>query len=93
VPLEPPKEVAIAVSAPTAGWVVKVKVNWVEFAEITMPVPLLKVTVLFTGVIVLNPVPWMVRVVALLAILLLLKAIVGVPTMVATWTGAPLLPP
>ena len=83
----------MAVSAPTVGWVVKVTVNWVEVAEVTRPVPLLKVTVLFTGVITLNPVPWMVSVVALLAILLLLKATVGAPTMVATWTGAPLLPP
>ena len=55
--------------------------------------PLLKVTVLFAGVIALNPVPRMVRVVTLLEILLLLKVTTGTPIMVATWTGVPLLPP
>jgi len=64
--LVPPKEVTVAVRLPRDGAVSKVTVNWVEVAEVTWPVPLLKVTVLL-AVVVLKPVPTMVSVVALLA--------------------------
>ena len=53
-------------------------------ALVTVPVPLLRVTVLFDGV-VSNPVPAMVRVVALIArLLVVFKVTVGDATMVAT---------
>jgi hypothetical protein len=60
-------------------------INWVAVAEFTVPIaPLLKVTVLLAGVVALNPVPRMVRVVTTLAILALLKVTVGAATIVAT---------
>ena len=90
--LAPPKDVTIAVRLPRDGWVLKVTVNWVAVALVTVPVPLLKVTRLLPAV-VLNPVPAMVRVVALIARLFVFKVTVGAATMVATCTGMPLVPP
>jgi hypothetical protein len=55
--------VTTAVRLPRDGAVLKVTVNWVAVALVTMPVPLLKVTMLLAAV-VSNPVPAMVRVVA-----------------------------
>jgi len=88
VPLLTPNEVTTAVRLPSDGAVSKVTVNWVEDAEVTWPVPLLKVTVLLPAV-VLKPVPPIVRVVALLARLAELEVIVRgeiAATMVATCT-------
>ncbi len=80
----PPKEVTTAVRLPRDGAVAKVTVNWVAVALETVPTaPLLKVTVLLAAV-ASNPVPAMVRVVALIARLLVLKVTVGAATMVAT---------
>ena len=53
---------------------------------------MLKVTVLFAAV-VLNPVPAMVKVVALIARLFVFKVTVGAATMLATCTALPLVPP
>jgi len=65
------------------GGVVKFTVNEVVVAEVTLPTaPLLKVTVLLPTV--LNPVPAMVSVVALIARLFVFKVTVGAETMVAT---------
>ena len=65
------------------GGVVKFAVNEVVVAEVTLPTaPLLKVTVLLPTV--LNPVPAMVSVVALIARLFVFKVTVGAATMVAT---------
>ena len=85
MPLVPPKEVTIAVKLPIMlGGVVKFTVNEVVVAEVTLPTaPLLKVTVLLAAV-VLNPVPAMVSVVALLARLLVFEVTVGAATVVAT---------
>ena len=67
----------IAVRLPEAlGSEVKVIVNWVAVASVTVPVPLLRVTVLLAAM-VLNPVPAMVRVVALLARLAVFNVTVG----------------
>ena len=67
----------IAVRLPVAlGSVVKVIVNWVAVALVTVPVPLLRVTVLLAAM-VLNPVPAMVRVVALLARLAVFNVTIG----------------
>ena len=67
----------IAVRLPGAlGSVVKVIVNWVAVALVTVPVPLLRVTVLLAAM-VLNPVPAMVRVVALLARLAVFNVTIG----------------
>ena len=79
----PPKDVATAVRLPRDGAVLKVTVNWVAVALVTVPVPLLKVTVLLAAM-VSNPVPVMVRVVALIARLFVFKVTVGDATMVAT---------
>ena len=62
--LAPPKEVTVAVRLPSDGAVSKVTVNWVEVAEVTWPLPLLKVTVFILGVGT-KLVPAMVTVVAL----------------------------
>jgi len=68
----------IAVRVPAAlGSVVKVIVNWVAVALVTVPVPLLRVTVLLAAM-VLNPVPAIVRVGALLIRLAMLDVIVGI---------------
>ena len=79
MPLAPPKEVTIAVRLPRDGAVAKVTVNWVAVALVTVPVPLLKVTRLLPAV-VSNPVPAMVRVVALIARLFVFKVTVGAAT-------------
>jgi hypothetical protein len=79
---------------PSDGAVSKVTVNWVEDAEVTWPVPLLKVTVLLPAV-VLKPVPTMVRVVAVEGRLVELEVKVGgeiAATVVATCTEV-LVPP
>jgi hypothetical protein len=86
--LAPPKEVTTAVMLPVlVGSVEKVTVNWVAVALVTVPnAPLLKVTVLLAAVVE-NPVPAMVKVVevgALIARLLVLDVTVGASTMVAT---------
>jgi hypothetical protein len=88
VPLLPPKVVTTAVMLPVlVGSVEKVTVNWVAVALVTVPTaPLLKVTVLLAAVVE-NPVPAMVKVVAvgaLIARLLVFKVTVGASTMVAT---------
>jgi len=79
----PPKEVTTAVRLPRDGAVAKVTVNWVAVALVTVPVPVLRTTVLLAAV-VSNPVPAMVSVVALIARLSVLKVTVGAATMVAT---------
>ena len=88
----PPKDVTTAVRLPRDGAVLKVTVNWVAVALVTVPVPLLKVTVLLAAV-VSNPVPAIVRVVALIARLVVSKVTVGAATMLATCTALPLVPP
>ena len=88
MPLLTPNEVTTAVRLPSDGAVSKVTVNWVEDAEVTWPVPLLKVTVLL-AVVVLKPVPTMVRLVAVEGRLVELEVTVGgeiAATMVATCT-------
>ena len=86
----PPKDVTTAVRLPRDGAVLKVTVNWVAVALVTVPVPLLKVTVLLAAV-VSNPVPAMVKVVALIARLFVFKVTTGAATMLATCTALPLL--
>ena len=61
--------VTSAPSVSSFGAVLKVTVNWVAVALVTVPVPLLKLTVLLAA-IVSKPVPVMVSVVALIARLL-----------------------
>ena len=91
--LAPPKDVTTAVRLPRAGAFAKVTINWVAVALVTVPVPLLKVTRLLPAM-VLNPVPAMVSVVALIArLLVVFKVTVGAATMVATCTAMPLVPP
>ena len=93
-PLLTPNEVTTAVRLPSDGAVSKVTVNWVEDAEVIWPVPLLKVTVLL-AVVVLKPVPTMVRVVAMEGRLVELEVTVGgeiAATVVATCTEV-LVPP
>ena len=55
-----------ASSVPGVGAVLKVTVSWVAVALVTVPVPLLKLTVLLAA-IVSKPEPVMVSVVALIA--------------------------
>ena len=90
MPLVPPKDVTTAVRLPSDGAVLKVTINRVAVALVTVPVPLLKLTVLLAAV-ASNPVPAMVRVVALIARLFVFKVTVGVATMLATCTVVPLL--
>ena len=71
-----PKEVTVAIRLPRDGAASKITVNWVEVAEVTWPVPLLKVTVLLAAV-VSNPVPTMVRVVAVEGRLVVLDVTMG----------------
>lgn len=59
LPLLPPLVVTTAVRLPKAGGVLKVTVSWVEVAAVTVPEPVLKLTVLLPGV-VSKPVPLMV---------------------------------
>ena len=61
--------VTTAFSSPGVGAVLKVTVSWVAVALVTVPVPLLKITVLLAA-IGSKPVPVMVSVVALFARLL-----------------------
>ena len=68
--------ITIAVRLPRDGAVSKVTVNWVEVAEVTWPVPLLKVTVLLAA-IMSKSVPTMVRVVAAEGRLVVLNVTVG----------------
>ena len=83
--------VTIAVRLPRDGAVSKVTVNWVEVAEVTWPVPLLKVTVLLAAV-VLKPVPAMVSVVALITrLLVVFKVTVGADGIVPLYSNAPML--
>ena len=82
--------VTIAVRLPVVvGGVVKLTVNEVVVAEVTLPTaPLLKVTVLLAAM-VSNPVPAMVRVVALIARLFVFEVTVGAT--VAAASKAPML--
>ena len=84
--------ITIAVRLPVAlGCVLKVTVNWVAVALETVPTaPLLKVTVLLAAV-ASNPVPAMVRVVALMARLLVFKVTVGADGIVPLYSNAPML--
>ena len=67
------------------GAEVRVTVSEVEVAAVTVPAaPLLKVTKLLAGVVVLKPVPVMVMEVALMARLAVLEVTVGAATMLAT---------
>ena len=77
--LVPPKEFTVAVRLPRDGAVSKVTVNWVEVAEVTWPVPLLKVTIFILGVGT-KFVPVIVRVAALFASPPVFRVIVGVET-------------
>ena len=61
--------VTTAPRVPGVGAVLKVTVSWVAVALVTVPVPLLRVTVLLAA-IVSKPVPVMISVVALIARLL-----------------------
>ena len=69
-------EVTTAVRLPRDGAVARVTVNWVAVALVTVPVPLLRVTVLLAAV-VSKPVPVTISVVALAARLLVLRVTVG----------------
>jgi hypothetical protein len=84
VPVLPPKEFTTAVRLLRDGCEENVRVKEVAVAEVTRPVPLLKVTVLLRGVFALNPVPVMVRVVALIARLVVVLVTVGAATILAT---------
>ena len=91
-PLLKPLLVTMAVRLPRAvGAVSKLTVNWVEDAEVTWPVPLLKLIVLLAAVL-LKPVPVMVRVVAVEARLVVFNVTAGAATMLATCTVL-LVPP
>ena len=68
--------VTTAPRVPSVGAVLKVTVNWVAVALVTVPVPLLKLTVLLAA-IGSKPVPAMVSVVALIARLLVLGVTEG----------------
>ena len=68
--------VTTAPRVPRVGAVLKVTVNWVAVALVTVPVPLLKLTVLLAA-IGSKPVPVMVSVVALIARLLVLGVTEG----------------
>ena len=74
-----PLVITTAVRLPRDGAVSKVTVNWVEVAEVTWPVPLLKVTVFILGVGT-KSVPAMVIVVALDGRSAMLDVIVGIET-------------
>ena len=76
LPLLEPLDVTTAVKLPTDGGVLKVTVNWVAVALVTVPVPLLKVTVLLAAV-VSKPEPVMISVVAVTARLLVLEVTEG----------------
>ena len=80
--LVPPKEVTMAVKPPSAGAISKVTINWVEVAEVTWPVPLLKVTAFILGVGT-KFVPVIVTVVALFVRAPVFRVTVGVETATA----------
>ena len=81
----PPSVVTIALRFPRVlGRVVKVTVNWVEVAAVTVPkVPRLNATALLLAV-VSNPEPLIVIVVALIGRFAVLAVTVGAATMFAT---------
>ena len=81
--LVPPKDVTTAVRLPADGAVLKVTINWLVVALETVPVPLLKVTVLLAAVAE-NPDPLIIRVVASIDRLFVFEVTVGALTMVAT---------
>ena len=68
--------VTTAPKVPAVGAVLRVTVSWVAVALVTVPVPLLRATVLLAA-IVSKPAPVMVSVVALIARLLVLGVTVG----------------
>jgi hypothetical protein len=78
--------VTTAVRLPRVGVVLKVTVNWVAVALVTVPVPLLKVTVLLAAM-VSNPVPSMVRVVAVTSRSLVFKVTEGATVAVCPVKG------
>ena len=82
LPLLDPLLVTTAVRLPIDGAVFIVTVNWVAVALATVPVPLLKVTVLLEAV-VSKPVPVMISVVAVAARLLVFEVTVGAAATVA----------
>jgi hypothetical protein len=84
VPLLPPKEFTTAVRLLRKGCEEKVRVKEVAVAEVTKPAPLLKVTILSSGVLASNPVPVMVRVVAFIPRLVVVLVTVGAATIFAT---------
>ena len=92
-PLDPPNDVTTAFSDPVLGCVENVTVKDVDVADVTVPAPLLKTTVLADGVDASKPVPAMVSVAAFWARLAVLCVTVGAATTVATWTAVPLDPP
>ena len=75
-PLLTPFVVTTAPKVPGVGAVLRVTVSWVAVALVTVPVPLLRTTVLLAA-IVSKPAPVMVSVVALIARLLVLGVTVG----------------
>jgi len=68
--------ITVAVRLPRDGAVSKITVNWVEVAEVTWPVPLLKVTVLLAAMMS-KSMPTMVRVVAVEGRSVVLNVTVG----------------
>ena len=76
LPLLDPLLVTTAVRLPIDGAVFNVTVNWVAVAALTVPVPLLRVTVLLAAV-VSKPVPAMIRVVSVAGKLLVFEVTVG----------------
>jgi len=90
----PPFEVTTAVNAPAIwGCVVKVTVNLIGVAPVTLPITSrLKFTVLLPGV-VSNPEPLIIIMGALTVRLLVLEVTVGAATILATCTALLLLPP
>ena len=76
LPLLSPLVVTTAVKLPRDGLVLKVTVNWVAVAAVTVPVPLLKVTVLLAAV-VSKPVPLKISVAPFVVRLLVLNVTVG----------------
>ena len=77
MPLDTPAVATIAVRLPALGLALKETVNVVAFALVTVPTaPLLKVTVFWLAVL-LNPVPVIVTVAALAAIVVDVEVTVG----------------
>src|SRR5205814_1639494 len=81
--------VTTAVRLPTLGCMLKVTINWVALAVVTVPAaPRLKLTRLFAAILE-KPNPLMVTVVALVWIVAVFIVTTGAT--VATWTAMPLL--